>query len=90
MATAWQGLGSALTLLAQDGGLLPRMEPFAGEVIARAYAEAGIDVQVGATVTGIRRPGGNQLHRTAPAGCLMREDAAVQPGVGHDRRDRVL
>jgi dihydrolipoamide dehydrogenase len=58
MATAWHGLGSAVTLLAQDDGLLSRMEPFAGEMIARAYAESGIDVRIGATVTGIRRPGG--------------------------------
>jgi dihydrolipoamide dehydrogenase len=58
MATAWHGLGSSVTLLAQDDGLLPRMEPFVGEMIARAYAEAGIDVRIGATVTGIRRPGG--------------------------------
>jgi dihydrolipoamide dehydrogenase len=58
MATAWHGLGSAVTLLAQDDGLLPRMEPFVGEMIARAYIEAGIDVRIGATVTGIRRPGG--------------------------------
>jgi len=55
MATAWHGLGAAVTLLAQDDGLLPRMEPFVGEIIARAYAEAGIDVRIGATVTGIRR-----------------------------------
>ncbi|MGH3207752.1 MAG: FAD-dependent oxidoreductase, partial [Trebonia sp.] len=56
MATAWHGLGSAVTLLAQADGLLPRMEPFAGEMITRAYTEAGIDVRIGATVTGIRRP----------------------------------
>ncbi|HVT69197.1 MAG TPA: NAD(P)/FAD-dependent oxidoreductase [Trebonia sp.] len=58
MASAWAGLGSAVTLLAQDDGLLPRMEPFVGEIVARAFAEAGIDVRIGATVTGIRRPGG--------------------------------
>jgi pyruvate/2-oxoglutarate dehydrogenase complex dihydrolipoamide dehydrogenase (E3) component len=58
MATAWHGLGSSVTLLAQADGLLPRMEPFVGEMIARAYAEAGIGVRIGATVTGIRRPGG--------------------------------
>jgi pyruvate/2-oxoglutarate dehydrogenase complex dihydrolipoamide dehydrogenase (E3) component len=58
MASAWQGLGAAVTLLAQADGLLPRMEPFAGEIIARALAEAGVDVRIGATVTGIRRPGG--------------------------------
>jgi dihydrolipoamide dehydrogenase len=58
MATAWHGLGSSITLLAQADGLLPRMEPFVGEIIARAYAETGIDVRIGATVTGISRPGG--------------------------------
>jgi pyruvate/2-oxoglutarate dehydrogenase complex dihydrolipoamide dehydrogenase (E3) component len=58
MATAWAGLGSAVTLLAQDDGLLPRMEPFVGEIIARAFTESGVTVRIGATVTGIRRPGG--------------------------------
>jgi pyruvate/2-oxoglutarate dehydrogenase complex dihydrolipoamide dehydrogenase (E3) component len=58
MASAWAGLGSAVTLLAQADGLLPRMEAFAGELIGRALAEAGVDVRIGVTVTGIRRPGG--------------------------------
>lgn len=30
MATAWQGLGASVTLLARGSGLLPRMEPFVG------------------------------------------------------------
>jgi len=58
MASAWAGLGSSVTLLAQADGLLPRMEPFAGELVGRALAEAGVDVRIGATVTGVRRPGG--------------------------------
>ena len=58
MATAWNGLGSSVTLLAPSDGLLPRLEPFAGEMIARAYADAGMDVRIGAVVSGIRRPGG--------------------------------
>jgi len=58
MASAWAGLGSAVTLLAQADGLLSRMEPFAGELVGRALAEAGVDVRIGVTVTGIRRPGG--------------------------------
>jgi len=58
MASAWQGLGSSVTLLAQADGLLPRMEAFAGELIARALAQAGVDVRIGVTVTGVRRPGG--------------------------------
>jgi pyruvate/2-oxoglutarate dehydrogenase complex dihydrolipoamide dehydrogenase (E3) component len=58
MASAWSGLGSRVTLLAQADGLLPRMEPFAGELIGCAFSDAGIDVRIGVTVTGIRRPGG--------------------------------
>ncbi|NDU72111.1 FAD-dependent oxidoreductase [Actinomadura sp. DSM 109109] len=58
MATAWHGLGSSVTLLARAEGLLPKMEPFVGEMIAGAYTEAGIDVRIGATVAGVRRPGG--------------------------------
>jgi pyruvate/2-oxoglutarate dehydrogenase complex dihydrolipoamide dehydrogenase (E3) component len=41
MATAWQGLGSAVTLLARGAGLLPRMEPFVGELIGRGLRDAG-------------------------------------------------
>jgi len=58
MASAWQGLGAQVTLLAQADGLLSRMEPFAGELIGRGLAEAGVDVRIGVTVTAIRRPGG--------------------------------
>ena len=58
MASAWQGLGSQVTLLAQADGLLSRMEPFAGELIGRGLAEAGVEVRIGVTVTAIRRPGG--------------------------------
>ena len=58
MASAWAGLGSKVTVLAQADGLLPRMEPFAGEIVGRALAEAGVDVRIGVTVTGVRaRPG---------------------------------
>jgi pyruvate/2-oxoglutarate dehydrogenase complex dihydrolipoamide dehydrogenase (E3) component len=58
MASAWQGLGASVTLLAQADGLLPRREPFVGEIVDRALATAGVDVQIGVTVTGVRRPGG--------------------------------
>jgi pyruvate/2-oxoglutarate dehydrogenase complex dihydrolipoamide dehydrogenase (E3) component len=57
MASAWQGLGASVTLLAREDGLLPRMEPFAGEMIAREFTDAGIDVRIGVTVTGVHRPG---------------------------------
>ncbi|SEE70296.1 dihydrolipoamide dehydrogenase [Streptomyces sp. KS_5] len=54
MATLWQGLGSWVTLLARQG-LIPRMEPFAGELVAQGLTEAGADVRIGVQVTALRR-----------------------------------
>jgi pyruvate/2-oxoglutarate dehydrogenase complex dihydrolipoamide dehydrogenase (E3) component len=58
MASAWQGLGASVTLLARGPRLLRRMEPLAGEEVARALADAGVDVRLGVSVTGLSRPGG--------------------------------
>ncbi|MEI7033412.1 NAD(P)/FAD-dependent oxidoreductase [Streptomyces pratensis] len=55
MATAWQALGSRVTLLVRSG-LLPRMEPFAGELVAEALTEAGALVRTGVSVTSVHRP----------------------------------
>ncbi|BBY24413.1 dihydrolipoyl dehydrogenase family protein [Mycobacterium stomatepiae] len=56
MATAWQGLGSSVTLLARGSGLLPKMEPFVGELIGRGLADAGAEVRLGVSVRALRRP----------------------------------
>jgi pyruvate/2-oxoglutarate dehydrogenase complex dihydrolipoamide dehydrogenase (E3) component len=56
MATAWQGLGSKVTLLARGTGLLPRMEPFVGELIGRGLTDAGVDVRIGVSVRAVSRP----------------------------------
>ncbi|MFM9369917.1 dihydrolipoyl dehydrogenase family protein [Streptomyces sp. Da 82-17] len=57
MATAWQGLGSQVTMLVRGEGLLPRMEPFAGELVADALREAGAEVRTGVSVTSVTRDG---------------------------------
>ncbi|MEU6486088.1 NAD(P)/FAD-dependent oxidoreductase [Streptomyces sp. NPDC046887] len=57
MATAWQALGSQVTLLVRGDGLLPRMEPFAGELLTEALTEAGASVRTGVSVTAAERPG---------------------------------
>src|SRR5262245_11953173 len=59
MASAYQGLGASVTMLVRSEGLLPRMEPFVGEMVARALAKAGVDVRIGVAVTGLSRPGGS-------------------------------
>jgi pyruvate/2-oxoglutarate dehydrogenase complex dihydrolipoamide dehydrogenase (E3) component len=55
MATAWQGLGSKVTLLARGSQLLPRMEPFVGELVGRGLADAGVDVRLDVSVRELRR-----------------------------------
>ena len=66
MATAWQGLGSKVTLLARTSRLLPRMEPFVGEFVNHGLTEAGVDVRTGVSVTELRRPAG-----TAPVTIIL-------------------
>ncbi len=56
MATAWQGLGASVTLLARGTGLLPRMEPFVGELVERGFRESGVDVRLNVSVTRLHRP----------------------------------
>ncbi|MEU6079070.1 NAD(P)/FAD-dependent oxidoreductase [Streptomyces sp. NPDC047108] len=60
MATLYQALGSQVTLLVRGEGLLPRMEPFAGEYVTEALREAGADVRIGVSAASVRReaPGG--------------------------------
>lgn len=56
MATVWQALGSEVTLLIRGEGLLPKMEPFAGELVAEALEEAGATIRTGVSVTAVHRP----------------------------------
>ncbi|TWG07352.1 dihydrolipoamide dehydrogenase [Streptomyces brevispora] len=56
MATVWGALGAEVTMLVRGKGLLPRMEPFAGELVAEALTEAGADVRFGVSATSLRRP----------------------------------
>ncbi|MZE75208.1 NAD(P)/FAD-dependent oxidoreductase [Streptomyces sp. SID5789] len=59
MATAYQALGSRVTMLVRGNkGLLNRMEPFAGEMVADALREAGAELRFGTSVTGVVRENG--------------------------------
>ncbi|MGW3957867.1 dihydrolipoyl dehydrogenase family protein [Streptomyces sp. NPDC004752] len=65
MATAWQALGSQVTVLVRGKGLLPRMEPFAGELVAEALADAGAEVRTGTSVDSVTRENGTVVAVTA-------------------------
>ncbi|MFD9094651.1 dihydrolipoyl dehydrogenase family protein [Streptomyces collinus] len=64
MATAWQALGSRVTLLVRGKGLLNRMEPFAGELVAEALAQAGVDIRTGTSVDSVSRENGTVVALT--------------------------
>ena len=54
MATAWQGLGSEVTLLARSP-VLANMESFVGEAVVHGLRESGVDVRVGVNVQRLHR-----------------------------------
>ncbi|RYJ23168.1 FAD-dependent NAD(P)-disulfide oxidoreductase [Streptomyces sp. L-9-10] len=58
MATAWRALGSDVTLLVRGDRLLPRMESFAGELVAESLTDAGATVRTGVSVSAVERDGG--------------------------------
>jgi dihydrolipoamide dehydrogenase len=58
MATAWQALGSRVTLIAREPGLLPRVEPFAADLVADRLRESGVDIRFETAVVTATREGG--------------------------------
>ncbi|MGW0230892.1 dihydrolipoyl dehydrogenase family protein [Actinopolymorpha singaporensis] len=58
LAQAWNDLGSQVTLLVAEDRMLPTLEPFAGEYVAKAHVEAGIDVRTNVTVQSVSRLAG--------------------------------
>ncbi|WP_327111969.1 NAD(P)/FAD-dependent oxidoreductase [Streptomyces sp. NBC_01341] len=57
MATVWQGLGTQVTMLIRGERLLPKMEPFAGELVAGSLTEAGVRIMTGVSATEVRGRG---------------------------------
>ncbi|HEY0716460.1 MAG TPA: NAD(P)/FAD-dependent oxidoreductase [Streptosporangiaceae bacterium] len=72
MATAWQALGSQVTLIAR-GRLLGGAEEFAGDLVADGLRQAGVDVRPGVSVTAVRRPGAGGPGASGPAGAVTLE-----------------
>jgi dihydrolipoamide dehydrogenase len=56
MATAYASLGSTVTLITRHG-LLNQAEPFAGELVAAALRESGVDVRLTSRVRSVERAG---------------------------------
>ena len=57
MAQAWATLGSKVTLVEAEPGLLGREEPFVSEQVADGLRAVGVDVRCGAKAAAVRRDG---------------------------------
>jgi pyruvate/2-oxoglutarate dehydrogenase complex dihydrolipoamide dehydrogenase (E3) component len=75
MATAWQSLGSSVTLLQRGGQLLRGLEPAAGEAVLASLKELGVEIRLHADVQSVRRDG---------------DEVVVITGDGEVRGDEVL
>jgi pyruvate/2-oxoglutarate dehydrogenase complex dihydrolipoamide dehydrogenase (E3) component len=51
LAQAWASLGASVVLVEAEPGLLPAEEPFAGEELAGALRDRGVEVKVGVQAT---------------------------------------
>lgn len=61
MATAWRALGAEVVVLVRGDALLPRMEPFAGELVAEGLRAAGVELRFGASVASLERADGSEV-----------------------------
>ncbi|GAA0274881.1 NAD(P)/FAD-dependent oxidoreductase [Cryptosporangium japonicum] len=73
MATAFAGLGSAVTMLARDG-VLPAAEPFAGELVTEALRNAGVSVRAGAEPRSVERADDGTVRATLTTGETIEAD----------------
>jgi pyruvate/2-oxoglutarate dehydrogenase complex dihydrolipoamide dehydrogenase (E3) component len=68
LAQAWSSLGAAVTLIEAMPSLLEGEEPFAGEQLARALRDRGVDVRLGAKATAAARDGAGRFTLRLEAG----------------------
>lgn len=83
MAQAMRGLGTReVTILVRGGHLLTRMEPFAGELVARSLADQGVDIRRHESAEKVERPepGGEVTVRLASGGTITADEILVAAG----------
>jgi pyruvate/2-oxoglutarate dehydrogenase complex dihydrolipoamide dehydrogenase (E3) component len=77
LAQAWASLGAAVTLVEAEPALLPGEEPFAGQELAVALREQGIDLRLGAKATEAARADTGELSLTLAGGEAVASDELV-------------
>jgi pyruvate/2-oxoglutarate dehydrogenase complex dihydrolipoamide dehydrogenase (E3) component len=79
MATAFAGFGTAVTVIARSG-LLGGMEPFAGELVAKALRKQGVRVLLNTTTTKATRTATGVTIETGDGQSITAEEALVAAG----------
>ncbi|GII52333.1 oxidoreductase [Planotetraspora thailandica] len=90
MAQALHGLGAKETTVVVRGDrLLERVEPFAGELVARSLAEQGVRIRLGETVERVERPvpGGEITVHLSGGDVLTADEILVAAGRHPATRD---
>jgi len=81
MATVYASLGTRVTLLVRGRGLLSGMEPFAGELVADALRERGVDVRFGTSPSAVHRTDAGGVEVTLEGGgAVTAEEILVATG----------
>ncbi|MCZ2815065.1 dihydrolipoyl dehydrogenase family protein [Modestobacter sp. VKM Ac-2984] len=80
MATAWQQLGSAVTLLQRGPRLLPNLEPAAAAAVEASLREMGVDVRLGSEVRSARREDGGDVVLSTADGEFRGDEVLVATG----------
>ena len=80
LAQAWADLGSQVTLLQRGDRLLPTLEPFAGEYVAKGLRELGVDVRTGCQVQSATRDDDGPTTLTTSAGDFSADAVLVATG----------
>jgi pyruvate/2-oxoglutarate dehydrogenase complex dihydrolipoamide dehydrogenase (E3) component len=74
LAQAWGSLGSRVTLVEAEPGLLGDEEPFAGEELATALRDHGVELKLGVQATRAQRNGAGEFTLTLADGDAIASD----------------
>jgi dihydrolipoamide dehydrogenase len=80
MAQAWHSFGTAVVLIEAMDRLLSNEEPFAGEQVAGALRERGVDVQTGTKAIAVRAQNGGVTVELEDGGTVRGEELLVAIG----------
>jgi dihydrolipoamide dehydrogenase len=80
LATAYASFGSRVTMIVRGETLLTGQEPFAGEAVAEALAEAGVTIRHGVEVVSAQRNGEGAVLDLNDGGTVVAEQVLVATG----------